>query len=366
LFSPNSTDLNSIGNLEDALQSQIRKLDELREKVRELEFVPIDPMGSYQSVAYKAIDGGRMKIYFDPLELDLIDVADSYGNLKMRFIIPKGVDEEIDQVNNYLKQDPLIADFLKLLNKSNLTDISEVLTDSDTYMEIAEWACIFNKILSANDEPFIVMRDGLLRTKKLKSELIGILLEALRKKKDRVYLVGVSKTSSVLSLLSTAISIERIFPPNSIGFVKVPIETELMAYKWTGRGKISESKRGIFYSFGDLYIAKLSKSSNLLVTIEIPRDREKDQDIYSEQEIMRIMGHLAKDAAVSYPVLGYPQTIMRAHEYAVNTGFPASVIKDKILDNIRSKLDDAGKDYMRDALLLKEEVNKGVLGGGHY
>jgi hypothetical protein len=366
LFSPNSTDLNSIGNLEGALESQIKKLDELREKVRELKFVPIDPMGSYQSVAYKAIDGGRMKIYFDPLELDLIDVADSYGNLKMRFIIPKGGEDEIDQINNDLKQDPLIADFLKLLNKSDLSEISEVLTDSDTYMEIAEWACIFNKIVDATDEPFIVMRDGLLRTKKLKSELICVLLDTLRKKKDKVNLVGVSKTSSVLSLLSTAISIEHIFPSNSIGFVKVPVDMELMAYTWSGKGKISPTKKGIYYSFGDLYIAKLSRSSNLLVTIEIPRDREKDQDIYSQGEIIRIMGHLAKDSSVSYPVLGYPQTIMRAHEYAVNTGFPASVIKDKILDKIRSRLDDAGKDYMRDAVLLKEEVNKGVLGGGHY
>jgi hypothetical protein len=54
-------------------------------------------MGSYSSVSYKAIDGGRMKIYFDPLELDLIDVADSYGNLKMRFIIPKGLKMSVNK-----------------------------------------------------------------------------------------------------------------------------------------------------------------------------------------------------------------------------------------------------------------------------
>ena len=48
--------------------------------------VPIDPMGSYSSVLYKAIDGWRMKIYLEPMESDLTDVADSNGNLKMRFI----------------------------------------------------------------------------------------------------------------------------------------------------------------------------------------------------------------------------------------------------------------------------------------
>jgi len=365
LFSPNSTDLNSIGNLENAVNSQLKKLDTLRRRVRELKFIPIDPMGSYSAVSYKAIDGGRMKIYFDPLELDLIDVADSYGNLKMRFLIPKGTEDEKEQINNYLTCEPLIADFLKLLNKTSLMEISEVLTDSDTYMEIAEWACIFNKILNATDEPFIIMRDGLLRTKKLKSELISILLDLLKSKKNKVKLVGVSKTSAVLSLLSTAISMEHTFPHNSIGFVKIPMDIELMAYTWSGKGKISQSKRGIYYSFGDLYIAKLSRNSNLLVTIEIPRYRESDLDIYSDNEIAQIMGHMAKDSAVSFPILGYPQTIMRAHEYAVNIGFPASVIKDKILENIKSRLDDRGRDYMRDAELLREEVNKGVLGGGY-
>ena len=365
MFSPNSTELKSIGNLENALYSQLRKLEDLRTMVRQLRFVPIDPMGSYSSVSYKAIDGGRMKIYFDPLELDLIDVADSYGNLKMRFIIPKGTEDELEQINNYLKEDLLIANFLTLLNKTNLHEVSEVLSDNDTYMEIAEWACIFSKVMSPTDEPYIVMRDGLLRTKKLKSELIGVLINLLKTQKSKVKLVGVSKTSSVMSLLSTAISIEHLFPYNSIGFVKIPIDIELMAYTWSGKGKISSTKRGIYYSFGDLFIAKLSRNSNLLVTVEIPRDRDNDTDVYTENEIMQIMAHLAKDSSISYPTLGYPQTIMRAHEYAVNTGFPASVIKDKVLDEIRSKLDDSGKNYMRDAELLREHVDKGVLGGGY-
>ncbi len=371
MLRPNSTDLGSVGNLENAIKSQIEKLEKLREQVRSLEFEPIEPMGAYAAVSYKAVDGGRMRISFDPLELNMIDVADSYGNLKMRFIVPRDSDESEFDPDDYLDENPIIKDFVALLGKKSITEISEIIGHSDSYMEIAEWACIFHKIVHSDEDPVILMRDGLLRTKKLKSELLPRLLDKLREKKRTIRLVGVSKTSAVMTLLSTAISIEKKIPYGQIGFVKIPLGLELQAYTWSGKGKIrdkggkeSNGKRGIYYSLGDLYIVKLSKKSNLLVTVEIPRDRVKGLDIYSDSEVRELMSHLAKDSAYSYPVLGYPQTIMRAHEYAVSTGFPASVVRDRILDKIREHLDDKGKDYMRDAEMMKEEVSKGVLGGG--
>ena len=168
-----------------------------------------------------------------------------------------------------------------------------------------------------------------------------------------------------MTLLSTAISMEHIFPSNSIGYVKIPRNLEVKAYRWSGKGKISEKKNKIYYAFGDLYIAKLSRNSNLLVTVEIPMNLKDDQEIYSEREITELMAHLAKDSAYSYPVLGYPQTIMKAHEAAARVGFPASVVKDKIMDKLKKMLDPDGRDFMRDASVLTEFVNKGVLGGGY-
>ena len=99
--------------------------------------------------------------------------------------------------------------------------------------------------------------------------------------------------------------------------------------------------------------------------MEIPRDLKNDKEIYSEREIIEILAHLAKDSAYSYPVLGYPQTIMKAHEAAARVGFPASVVRDKIMDKLRDLLDEDGRDFMRDSSVLTEFVNKGVLGGGY-
>jgi len=368
MLDPNDTGIENVGNLQKALESQIEKLDKLRKEVRKLKFVPIEPMGTYSSVTYKAIDGGKMKISFEPLEIDLIEVADSFGNLKMRFVLPVGSDEseeeEDEKVSNFLDEDPIIKKFLEALGKKTVLDISEILNQSDTYMELSEWACIFERITSQNDDPIILMRDGLLRTKKLKSELIPMLISILKERKKKVKLVGVSKTSKVLSMLSSALSMEHKIPSNAAGYVKIPQELEIIAYHWTGKGKRSEKRKRIYFAFGDIYIAKLSKGSNLLVTVEIPRDLENGTEVYSEKEIAEIFAHLAKDSAYSYPVLGYPQTIMRAHEAAARVGFPASVVRDKIMDRLKEMMDDDGKDFIRDAEVLTEFVNKGVLGGG--
>lgn len=368
MLNPNDTSIENVGNLEKALESQIKKLGNLRSEAKKLKFVPIEAMGGYTSVTYKAIDGGRMKISFEPLEIDLIEVADSFGNLKMRFVLPVGSDESSDkegnEQSNFLDEDPIIKKFLKVFNKASVLDISEILNQSDSYMEISEWACMFERITNQSDDPIILMRDGLLRTKKIKSELIPELWKILKDKGGIAKLVGVSKTSKVMSMLSTALSMEHVFPPSAIGYVKIPQDLEINAYRWTGKGKISGKEERIYFAFGDLYIAKLSKNSNLLVTIEIPRDLENKSEIYSKREITEIMAHLAKDSAYSYPVLGYPQTIMRAHEAAARVGFPASVVRDKIMDRLKNMLDDDGRDYMRDASVITEFVNKGVLGGG--
>ena len=99
------------------------------------------------------------------------------------------------------------------------------------------------------------------------------------------------------------------------------------------------------------------------MTIEIPKDLETGQPIYSEEEIDEILSYLAKDSKSSYPVIGYPQTIMRAHEAAVRLGFPASLLRDELRDKILENLDKDAKEFVRDAWLLIDFVDKGILGG---
>jgi len=357
-------DINKVENLQAAIEHQKNKISELRNKVKELKFIPVDPVGYYSSVTYKAIDGGIMKINFDPFEIDYAVIADSFGNVLQRFVVPKGWKLSSKDFL-FLDKDEKIKNLLSMIGIKSVVELSETFTDPKTAMEISEYAWIFHKIVSQpKGEKTIVMRDGLLRTKKLKDEHIVTLRTILERSKESK-LVGVSKTSRLLSLISSVLYLEGIFPSNHVGYVEIPLELELKAYTWTGRGEITNSDRPLTYAFGKLYVAKLSRISNLLVTVEIPYDLENRKSIYSEQEIREIFGHLIKDSKFSYPVNGYPQTIMRAHEKAAQLGFTSSIVRDRILEEfIRGEDDSKIKQFIRDYEMAKEIVDKGVLGGG--
>ena len=351
------------------LKAQKEKLDHLREKVKTLRFQSIDLAGNYSAVSYRAIDGGMTSITLDPIEADIIEIADSYGNTKMKFCISSLEDQE-DKNQNYsnLNGIPEIKNLLQALNVNSIEKLSEILNNSGTYMEIAEYACIFDKMANSKDEKVIIMRDGLLRSKKFKSEYIKKLIEIAEKNTGNVKLVGVSKTSKLLSMLCYALYLEGIFPSDGIGYVKIPLELESEAYTWSGAGLLRpENIKRLNYAFGDLYIAKLSKKSNLLVTVEIPsaptNDPKVSRPIYSQTEIDKLFGHLAKDSEYSYPIIGYPQTIMLAHETAVRLGFPSDLVKDLIREKMLNNMDEKTRVLLRDYEILKTVVDKGVLGG---
>lgn len=359
-------DIDRITNLSELMVNQQKKMQELRNVVKELEFVPLDPGGSYESVSFKAFDGGMFSLNFDPFEFDIVSVADSNGNRKLEFASPSGDmgnDDELKKIIEPFEREPVIRNFLDLLDKTELLKISEILTRRDTLMEIGEFACMFDKVQTAQtDDKTLIMRDRLLRTKKIKAELIGKLKENLLTKKDHVWMVGVAKTSKILFLLQAALVCEKVFPTDHIGYVKIPLDVERRAYTWSGHGLLKpDENKPLDYSFGDLYIAKLSRQKNLLVTIEIPS--MIDKDIYSKDDVMNIISYLAKDSRTSYPNIGYPQTLMRAHEYAVQQGFPTSITRDRIIEKLRQNSDPVLSDYIRDQAMQADNLDKGWLGG---
>lgn len=356
-------DLNQIQNLEEFIETQVLKFKNLRTLVRDLEFVPVDPVGAYSSVTYKSIDGGKMGIYFDPFEFDFIVIADSVGNELLNYLVPKSESLQPSDFI-YLEKFHQVKKFLEILNLNSIVDTSNLLRNSKIAMQLTEYACIFERLTRDKDEPIIVLMDGLLRTLAIKPESIQKLLSVIKDYKKRK-LIGVAKSSRILNLIASALFIEKKIPHGYTGYIEIPWEIERMAYKWTGRGMREDKKSThLFHAFGRLYIAKLSKVSDLLVTLEIPYDFENNKEIYSIKETNELIGHLIKDSAGSYPILGYPQTIMRAHEKAVRTGFTASIWRDKIIERILNELGDVNlKQLIHESNFLRQYVKKGILGG---
>ena len=356
----------TVQNLAGILESQKRKMDRLRKRVKELEFVPLEHAGGYSPITFKAFDGGAFKLQFDPFEFDIVEIADSNGNRKLRFAAPRGDfedGEELARIVGGMDAHPIIRRFLDMLGKDSLSDISEILTNSGTLMEIAEFACMFDKAMSSDDKT-LILKDGLLRTKKIKAELVRVMVGKIEERKERVKMVGVSKTSRIASMLSAAMLCERTFPREGMGYVEIPLDLENQAYRWSGSGLLDRSKaKPLDYAMGTLYIAKLSRFSNLLVTVEVPKNLRDGAQIYSKAEVAEMLGYVARDSQYSYPVMGYPQTIMKAHEFAAMIGLPASVMRDKIMADMVKGEDPALGEYVRDGTMIREAVDKGRLGG---
>lgn len=356
----------NVTNLDKLRENQLNKLNNLRKEVKQLRFVPIEPAGSYMPISFKSFDGGMFNLHFDPFEFDIVKVADSNGNTKMNFAAPGGDlrdDAELRTILSGLDADPIIQNFLSIVGKNSLQETTEILTNRETLMELAEFACMFNAVMKApDDSKMLVLRDGLLRTKKVKSELISELKRVLAQKRNHVRMVGIAKKSKIVFLLKAALICERIFPKEQIGYVKIPLRLENMAYRWSGSGRLTDTPSKLNYAFGSLYVAKLSRQKDLLVAVEIP-ETGGDAPVYTNADVTEIMGYLAKDSAHSYPVLGYPQTLMRAHEFAVSLGLPASILRDRIMRDLVENTDPRLASYIRDAMILGEVVDKGTLGG---
>lgn len=358
----------NVSNLPKIIDLQKAKMDRLRKQVGRLKFIPIDPAGSYAPVSFKSFDGGMFNLHFDPFEFDVVEVADSNGNVRLKFAAPGGDlrdSGELPALIEELDADPTIQTFLDILGKDSLVDITEILTNRGTLMELGELACAFAKVDGApTDDTTIVIRDGLLRTKKIKAELIPRLSELLGKNKGHVKLAGVARASKVLFMLKAALVCEKVFPPDQIGYVRVPLDMEEEAYRWSGQGRIDPKKgKPLNYALGGLYIAKLSRSANVLVTVEIPEYHGDDGPVYSEEEAGDIMSFLAKDSLYSYPVIGYPQTLMRAREHAVSRGIPSSLLRDRIMDEVIKGKDPALAEYVRNERMIGEGIGKASPGG---
>ena len=349
-------DINGIQNIYEIVEKQVKRFQQLRQLVRELKFIPVDPIATYSSVTYKSIDGGKMGISFHPFEFDFIVIANSMGSELLKYLVPKS-DFLSSSDFLYMNGFKQIKYLLNILDLNTVSELSDLLINPQMAMELTEYACIFERLGRDKNDPIIVMKDGLLRTKAIKYQIIPKMISFLKTNPKRK-LIGVVKSSQVINLISTALYLEKVVPKNCTGFIEIPWEIEKLAYRQ------SKMKYHLYYSFGKLYVAKLCKRSNLLITIEIPYDFKNDQPVYTKHEIFEIIGHLIKDSSGSYPILGYPQTIMRAHEKAVRTGFSASIWRDKIINYLLEKLGDRKiRILIQESHFLKEYVQKEILGG---
>lgn len=355
-------------------------LEALREEVRGIasDVRKIQPR-STTAISLVASDGGNNSLIFDPFNVQVVRVVDSYGKeLALDAISPSSDTAKLSaaQFNDDGTSKTALGKLMLVLGVTELWELSHMVpkpisagnTDEPSpswvqvYRDLCEWATLYECICHtefATDT--LIVRDGLLRSKIFKGKLFIKLkdviekrIEEIRKKdKRKVYLVGVAKHSKVLTRYGLAMKIEGTFPSGDARYVRIPRDMEAKAYLWPeyARGSETEESGGEAPKFviGDMYFVRFGKMSH---------DQVWAVDILTSQSPLaqEIFGHLLSDAIDGFPVPFYPRCLQQAHEYAQIVGFDIEILQDVVFSAVKDLLPENKKDVL-EAVRLTPDVS---------
>ena len=363
-----------------AVEKEAPLIEELRAAVRTLD---VKKLGSRpcRSIAPVATDGGENRLSFEPLNLEIIRVVDSEGTHLVQEVIPLSDREGVFQ--SYAGRMPVLTAMMRALGRTELADISFLVgrtasaSDEErrhpdirgqvrAFRDIIEWAVLLD--LASRDWPtdVLLLRDGLLRSKMFKLGTFPLLDRAFRAafdrqgegKRHRVYLLGVAKTSAVLSKLSLALTLEGTFDRDYPCYAEVPRSLEESCYNydrtWLDTAEDKQGDLQSYQSFGRLHLVKLSARRGAPVfPVDVPVWLPREQ-------WQMVLEYLAHDAQETFPVIGYPNSLQKAHEYAVLTGLEMTVLGDILIRHLLELVEPR----LREKLLRHVNLNRGLAKGG--
>jgi hypothetical protein len=319
-----------------------------RKSLGKLHSVPIPAQRTGQpglpAVATVATDGGENRLSLEPMQMQVIRVADSFGTIYFEDFIAQSFEPE-EILRFFFQSNQRLQRFLAYLNlewkqllPSTEFQRSELL---GMLRELMEWAALLK--LASQPPAKLLIRDGLLRSVLLTDLVFQKLhakFEQLTTKHGHL-LTGVAKRSRVLSYLEVALGVEQAFVPGDPAYLAVPIELEIQSapaqYRWIGSR-----------AMGALHIARLDRGEGVpLVPVDIAE--------WQLDRIEEAMCLLRDSAQASFPLRGYPQALVQAHRHACLGGLEVSMLERVLLDEI-TKRDPEVARAARELVLLGKQL----------
>ncbi len=339
-----------------AVDIEFPKLQGLRTLTKKLDIHEIGYRDCY-SLAPVATDGGENNLTFEPLNLEIIRVVDSEGQERIQKIIP--VSTEPDFFMSMFNEIGILDRFLTRLN-IDYSDVSYFLPTEKTnrskshfrtiiknFRDILEWAVLLDMAWDQQKRPTLLLRDGLLRSMSMKDATIQSLADSFESayEKNGTLLVGVAKRAKVLNYFSLSLNLENAFNRNYPCYCELKKDMEEEAYHrasaWVGHR-----------SFGDLYFAKLTENKEgIILPVEIPRwlrDRKKE-----------ILEYVAWTSKFSFPTIGYPFPLIKAHENAALTGIEIEYLASLLKNEILRRYPDSDKEKILSSIWFRKALLKG-------
>jgi hypothetical protein len=332
-------------------------LDKLRADVRPLVSAtrPIHPRAA-TSISLVATDGGNNSLRFDPFMVQIVRVVDSNDNeMCLEVITPTTPILELDarQFDAGGRPSTSLGRLMSALNVHSLPKLSHFIVADDeglprsativqVYRELVEWAVLYDLLRKDFGSDTLIVFDGDLRSKAFKDELFieyGNLIRAEIERHARnrrsIFLVGVMKSSTVLSRYRLAFALEGVLRGTYPAYIEVPYELEKEVYQWEesyrGEDRVVAGRERNKFVLGKMFFAKFGSRS---------RDPIWPIDIFTPQahQADRIFGHLLADAIEGFPVPFYPRCLQKAHERAALVGFDMDMLQDAVFNGLRTAL----------------------------
>lgn len=300
-------------------------LDRTCKKVARLKPLPIDLTGegSRQVVATVATDGGENRLNLDPIRIQVIRVADSLGTIYFEEFIPQSLQPD-EVIRFFFAGEERLQ---RLLSYLSLT-WEELIPHTDyqrgnlvaMLRELLEWAATLK--LAAERKNLLLLRDGLLRSVLLNDRVFAALRRQLTSltEKNNHLLVGVAKRSAVINYLAVGLGVTATFSGSSPAYLSIAEDLEREAapaqYRWIGQR-----------SMGQLHLAKLDHGDGVpLMPVDIAA--------WQAAEAPEVMALLARSSRASFPLRGYPQELLLAHQHARLGGLETEMLEGLLMQQV--------------------------------
>ena len=322
---------------------------------------------SVNAVSFVSADGGDNRLSFNPATVELIRVVDSRGNECALDAVAGSAD--VDELNKRIKNgDNLVTPLKRLCDDlgKEVGELSYLLGGLGEpgkstgalrcYRDIVEWAVLYDLATNSNLQwggDTMLIRDGLLRTKSFKRQLFPEIDRRLREatqthaqRRISLSIVGVAKTSAVLSRLAIALELEKTLAKDYPCYVKVDSFIEEECYNfdrtWLDTYETSsedEDGRRLYQSMGQLYLVKFGdRSMDPVWPVDVA--------VWQLDRVEKILGELVQDAQRGFPIPDYPMAIQRAHDYAKIGGLEMNILQGLLLEGMCQSLDEEKRERL--------------------
>lgn len=354
--------------IRDAYRRGRKSMDAMREIARGLD---VRELAHYDvnSVAYVAADGGNQMAggaggeFFNPAMIEMVRVVDSKGVECLSDAIAANSEAAADWKTKTQKIEPL-KKLCRDLGVNTVGELSPYLSGANrrmvikVYREIAEWAVVYY-LATTRDWGLntMLVHEGPLRSgvfhpgifKRLDDEFCKA---HLRKKKqgEVISLAGISKSGFLINRLSTALALEGVFEKDYPCYAKIDYEVARQFYKkrWLETADTAPPDSE-YRSMGEMFLVKFGGSQLSPVwMVDVARwQKDKAGDV---------LGQLAGNARLGFPIPDFPMCVQQAHDYAKIGPLEISVFSDMLIEEMERDLSPGERERLYRLKHLGEDI----------